>query len=160
MNYGSSEEEACKAEAGEEVDGQEVDGQEVNRPSQNRKEEEINLQRRGARPRAFFIPLKNQIVIQLSGTLAGVCVTASGAPLSPPNIVSSANSISLTHVASRDDASLPTRSYVRRALVSKTDVDDAMRAVACTIASVRTDPPSDRRHRAEAAPTAGDSFFG
>ncbi|MGH6792873.1 MAG: hypothetical protein ACRECF_09075, partial [Methyloceanibacter sp.] len=121
------------------VDGEEVDGEEVNRPSQNRKEEEINLQRRGARPRAFFIPLKNQIVIQLSGTLTGVCVTASGAPLSPPNIVSSANSISLTHVASRDDASLPTRSDVRRALVSMPDVDDAMRAVACTIASVRTD---------------------
>jgi hypothetical protein len=58
MNYGSSEEEACKAEAGEEVDGEKVDGEEVNRPSQNRKEEEINLQRRGARPRAFFIPLK------------------------------------------------------------------------------------------------------
>jgi len=47
--------------------------------------------------------------------------------------------ISLARFSSRDDASLPTRSYVRRALVSKPDVGDAMRAVACTIASVRTD---------------------
>jgi hypothetical protein len=48
-------------------------------------------------------------------------------------------SISLARFSSRDDASLPTRSCVRRALVSKPDVDDAMCVVACTIASVRTD---------------------
>ena len=105
MNYGSSEEEACKAEAGEEVDGQEDDGEKVNRSSQDRQEEEITFQRRGARPRAFFIPHKNQIVTPLSGTRSGVDVRAFDAPLSPPKIFSSANSISLTRFSSRDDAS-------------------------------------------------------
>ena len=84
MNYGSSEEEACKAEAGEEVDGQEDDGEKVDRSSQDRQEEEITFQRRGARPRAFFIPLKNQIVTPLSGTRSGVDARVFGAPLSPP----------------------------------------------------------------------------
>jgi hypothetical protein len=57
MNYGSSEEEACKAEAGEEVDGQEDDGEKVDRSSQDRQEEEITFQKaRGLSPRLLYFP--------------------------------------------------------------------------------------------------------
>ena len=69
MNYGSSEEEACKAEAGEEVDGQEDDGEKVNRSSQDRQEEEITFQKaRGLSPRLLYFHLKSNSYTTLRHT--------------------------------------------------------------------------------------------